>query len=86
MGQQAFQMVLFLQNIAKELRMLSNSTIQSSLLSEQLKKTSNVSLGEAQKQIFSKSWEFGPTGLTPPPPPRTLGFSVNFSEIFGKKG
>ena len=50
MGQQAFQMVLFLQNIAKELRMLSNSTIQSSLLSEQLKKTSNVSLGEAQKQ------------------------------------
>ena len=29
--------------------------------------------GELSKQIFGKSWEFGPTGLTPPPP-QTLGF------------
>ena len=27
------------------------------------------SLGELSKQIFGKSWEFGPTGLTHPPPP-----------------
>ena len=26
-------------------------------------------LGELAKQIFGKSWEFGPTGLTPPPLP-----------------
>ena len=33
------------------------------------------SLGKLAKQIFGKSWDFGPTGLTPhPPPPRTLGF------------
>ena len=32
-----------------------------------------IRLGELQKQIFGKSWEFGPTGLTPPPP-QTLGF------------
>ena len=31
-----------------------------------------TTLGEPPKQIFGKSWEFGPTGLTPPP--RTLGF------------
>ena len=27
-------------------------------------------LGELAKQIFGKSWEFGPTGLTPPLPER----------------
>ena len=30
--------------------------------------------GKLAKQIFGKSWEFGPTGLTPPLPPRTLEF------------
>ena len=30
-------------------------------------------LGKPPKQIFGKSWDFGPTGLTPPPP-RKLGF------------
>ena len=29
-------------------------------------------IGEPQKQIFGQSWDFVPTGLTPPPP-RTLG-------------
>ena len=28
-----------------------------------------ISLGKLAKQIFGKSWEFGPTGLTPPPSP-----------------
>ena len=32
----------------------------------------STSLLKLSKQIFGKSWEFGPTGLTPPP--RTLGF------------
>ena len=32
-----------------------------------------LTLGKLSKQIFGKSWEFGPTGLTPPPP-CTLGF------------
>ena len=27
------------------------------------------SLGKPPKQIFGKSWDFGPTGLTPPPSP-----------------
>ena len=39
-------------------------------------------LGELAKQIFGKSWEFGPTGLTPPSPNVGI-FSVNFS---AKKG
>ena len=43
-------------------------------------------LGEPQKQIVGKSWEFGPTGLTPLPLLERWDFSVNLSEIFGKKG
>ena len=43
-------------------------------------------LGKLSKQMFGKSWEFGPTGLTPAPLPERWDFSVNFSEIFGKKG
>ena len=30
-----------------------------------------INLGKPPKQIFGKSWEFGPTGL-PPPRSRTL--------------
>ena len=33
----------------------------------------------------NKSWELGPTGLTPPPSPNVGIFSVNLPEIFGKK-
>ena len=29
----------------------------------------HITLGKPPKQIFGKSWEFGPTGLTPPPLP-----------------
>ena len=43
-------------------------------------------LGKHAKQIFGKSWDFGPTGLTPPSLPESWDFSVDFSEIFGKKG
>ena len=35
-------------------------------------------LGKLAKQIFGKSWEFGPTGLTPAPLPKGWDFSVNF--------
>ena len=38
----------------------------------------------ASKKNFGKSWEFGPTGLTPPSPNVGI-FSVNLPEIFGKK-
>ena len=31
---------------------------------------SQAGSGKPQKQIFGKSWEFGPTGLTPPLPVR----------------
>ena len=36
--------------------------------------------GKLAKQIFGKSWEFGPTSLTPPPP-RTLGFRKRKKKI-----
>ena len=35
---------------------------------------SHRALGKPPKQIFGKSWDFGPTGLAPPPSPQTLGF------------
>ena len=31
--------------------------------------TAQTALGKLAKQIFGKSWEFGPTGLTPAPLP-----------------
>ena len=38
-------------------------------------------LGKPPKQIFGKSWDFGPTSLTPPPPlPERWDF---FREFFG---
>ena len=32
-------------------------------------KFDQLALGKPPKQIFGKSWDFGPTGLTPPPLP-----------------
>ena len=40
-------------------------------------------LGKHAKQIFGKSWDFGPTGLTPPLPERWdffRGFFGNFRQ------
>ena len=41
--------------------------------------------GKHAKQIFGRSWDFGPTGLTPPSPNVGI-FSVNLSKFFGKIG
>ena len=62
-----------------------NSQLMAQIHIPEINDRISLSLGKLSKQIFGKSWEFGPTGLTPPSPNVGI-FSVNFSEIFGKKG
>ena len=40
------------------------------------------SLGEPPKQIFGKSWDFGPTGLTPPPLPERWDSQKGRKQLF----
>ena len=57
-----------------------NSQLMAQIHIPEINDRISLSLGKLSKQIFGKSWEFGPTGLTPP-----LPLPVRWDSQKGKK-
>ena len=62
-----------------------NENENMTLFHENVIRSNMTLLGKLAKQIFGKSWEFGPTGLTPAPLPKGWDFFREFFRNFRQK-